>query len=57
MPNGGNAGKPGLGTGIVEALGKQLGGRIQVVDASPGTAFTLVHEELAGDIASLRTAA
>jgi two-component sensor histidine kinase len=57
MPTGKNAGKPGLGTGIVEALGKQLGGRIQVADASPGTAFTLVHEELAGDILSLPTAA
>src|SRR6202167_2949382 len=34
--------KPGLGTGIVEALARQLGGRIRVADALPGTIFTLV---------------
>ena len=43
-----DAAKPGLGTGIVEALARQLGGHIRVADASPGTAFTLVHDELAG---------
>jgi two-component sensor histidine kinase len=48
MPMGEKA-KPGLGTGIVEALAKQLQGYIQVEDASPGTAFTLVHDELAHD--------
>jgi two-component sensor histidine kinase len=46
MPPG--RGKPGLGTGIVEALARQLDGRISVADASPGTVFTLVHEGVAG---------
>ncbi len=41
--------KPGLGTGIVEALAKQLGGHIHVADASPGTVFTLVHDDVASD--------
>ena len=49
MPTGEHKAKPGLGTGIVEALAKQLRGRIRVADASPGTAFTLVHDELVGD--------
>jgi two-component sensor histidine kinase len=52
-----DAAKPGLGTGIVEALARQLGGHIGVSDASPGTAFTLIHDELAGNDASLLSAA
>jgi len=42
MPSGGTA-KPGLGTGIVEALAKQLGGDIKIVDAASGTAVSIVH--------------
>jgi two-component sensor histidine kinase len=49
MPKGERKAKPGLGTGIVEALAKQLRGRIRVADASPGTAFTLIHDEAAGN--------
>jgi hypothetical protein len=37
MPVGENRGKPGLGTGIVEALSKQLDATVAVLDASPGT--------------------
>ena len=44
-----DAAKPGLGTGIVEALARQLSGHIRVADALPGTTFTLVHDELAVD--------
>jgi two-component sensor histidine kinase len=44
MPTGANQAKPGLGTGIVEALAKQLRGHIQIADAVPGVAFKLVHE-------------
>ena len=44
-----DAAKPGLGTGIVEALARQLSGHIRVADALPGTIFTLVHDELAVD--------
>jgi two-component sensor histidine kinase len=57
MPTGEHKAKPGLGTGIVEALAKQLLGHIRVADASPGTAFTLVHDELAGDDAQVLQAA
>ena len=42
-----DAAKPGLGTGIIEALARQLGGHVRVADTSPGTAVTLVHDELA----------
>jgi two-component sensor histidine kinase len=44
MPTGENKVKPGLGTGIVEALARQLRGRIQIADARPGTEFKLVHD-------------
>jgi two-component sensor histidine kinase len=36
--------KPGLGTGIVEALARQLQGEISVVDNKPGTAVRIVHD-------------
>jgi two-component sensor histidine kinase len=45
MSTGADKAKPGLGTGIVEALARQMEGVIHVVDANPGTAVTLVHEE------------
>jgi two-component sensor histidine kinase len=37
MPTGLNAAKPGLGTGIVQALAKQLGATITVAPDNPGT--------------------
>ncbi len=37
MPKGPDGHKPGLGTGIIEALAKQLDAEIEVSDASPGT--------------------
>jgi two-component sensor histidine kinase len=37
--------KPGLGTSIVEALAHQLGARIDVADAEPGTLVTIAHRE------------
>jgi two-component sensor histidine kinase len=46
MLKGGNNSKPGLGTGIVDALARQLRGHIGIADASPGTAFTLDHDEI-----------
>lgn len=33
--------KPGLGTGIVEALARQLDARVEISDASPGTRVTV----------------
>jgi len=35
--------KPGLGTGIVEALSKQLEAAVTVSDANPGTKVSIVH--------------
>lgn len=43
MPVGSDAPKAGLGTGIVEALARNLQGEIQLSDASPGTAVTISH--------------
>jgi two-component sensor histidine kinase len=48
MPTGAESAKPGLGTGIVEALAKQIQGVVHVADAKPGTLVTLVHDEAAG---------
>jgi two-component sensor histidine kinase len=38
-----NRGKPGLGTGIVEALSKQLAADVSILDASPGTRVEVRH--------------
>jgi two-component sensor histidine kinase len=35
--------KPGLGTGIVQALAKQLGALVSVGDANPGTKVSIAH--------------
>jgi two-component sensor histidine kinase len=43
MPADPNA-KPGLGTGIVEALSKQLDARVTISDAKPGTRVSIVHQ-------------
>jgi two-component sensor histidine kinase len=51
MTAGAEKAKPGLGTGIIEALARQMKGVISVVDAKPGVAFTLIHDEAAnGDL-------
>lgn len=36
--------QPGLGTGIVEALARQLDARVNVADADPGTLVSIVHD-------------
>ena len=41
MPTGSYTSKAGLGTGIVEALVRNLQGEIQLSDANPGTAVTI----------------
>lgn len=43
MPIGEKRGKPGLGTGIVEALSKQLDATVTVLDAKPGTRVEVRH--------------
>jgi two-component sensor histidine kinase len=45
MATGSNKVKPGLGTGIVEALTKQLGGKVIVLDLKPGTSVRIVCDE------------
>jgi len=35
--------KPGLGTGIVEALARQLGATVEVAAADPGTRVSIIH--------------
>ena len=57
MSTGSDAPKAGLGTGIVEALAKNLQGKIQLSDASPGTAVTIRHQESADLRTDLSTAA
>ena len=43
MPVGKKRGKPGLGTGIVDALSKQLEASVTVTGASPGTRVDVRH--------------
>jgi len=43
MPEDPNNRKPGLGTGIVEALAAQLDATVTITDQAPGTKVTIVH--------------
>ncbi|MDP2121061.1 MAG: sensor histidine kinase [Hoeflea sp.] len=45
MPEDANAAIPGLGTGIVEALSRNLQAVIAVSDAKPGTRITICHRD------------
>ncbi|MBB3136011.1 two-component sensor histidine kinase [Rhizobium pisi] len=47
MPIGNDAPNAGLGTGIVEALVKNLNGEIELSDAGPGAVVTISHREAA----------
>ncbi|MEP6567107.1 MAG: sensor histidine kinase, partial [Mesorhizobium sp.] len=47
IPTGSEAVKAGLGTGIVEALAKNLQSEISVTDGKPGTAVSIVHTQAA----------
>lgn len=57
MPVGDDAPKAGLGTGIVEALVKNLDGQIELSDAGPGTVVTLSHRNTTDLDNDLSTAA
>jgi two-component sensor histidine kinase len=37
------SGKPGLGTGIVNALAAQLSATVEVTDAEPGCLVAIIH--------------
>ena len=43
MPKARARAKPGLGTSIVEALARQLHAQVQVGDANPGAAVSIIH--------------
>ena len=43
MPKDSASAKPGLGTSIVAALAQQLGARVQIADAKPGAAVSVIH--------------
>ena len=43
MPPDHASAKPGLGTGIVEALAGQLDAIVEVADAKPGTMVSIIH--------------
>ena len=43
MPGGDAKAKPGLGTGIVEALARQLDANVTVAEGNPGTRVSLVN--------------
>lgn len=47
MPTGAEAPKAGLGTGIVEALARNLPSEVKVADAEPGTSITIQHRAVA----------
>jgi two-component sensor histidine kinase len=49
MPTGSEPAKPGLGTSIVEALARQLGARVEIAAARPGTVVSIVHGPTAAD--------
>lgn len=57
MTAGSDAPRAGLGTGIVEALVRNLNGEIEVSDAAPGTIVTITHRESAGLQADISPAA
>lgn len=43
MPTGPKAPRSGLGTGIVEALSRNIRGEIELADAAPGTSVIVQH--------------
>ncbi|MES2135705.1 MAG: sensor histidine kinase [Pseudomonadota bacterium] len=45
MQSGSKRGKPGLGTGIVDALAAQLEASVSVIDAKPGTRVEVRHSQ------------
>ena len=57
IPGGRDAPKSGLGTGIVEALTKNLQGEIRLSGANPGTVVTISHREATGLRADISDAA
>ncbi|MBA2126721.1 histidine kinase [Hyphomicrobium methylovorum] len=57
MPSDPEKAKAGLGTGIVEALSKQLGGKISVSSGGPGTTVQIVFNKVVAKDVDARPAA
>jgi two-component sensor histidine kinase len=57
MSSGNGSSKAGLGTGIVEALAKNLQGEIRLSDANPGTAVTITYRGISEDKEGIQPAA
>jgi len=57
MPTGQDAPKAGLGTGIVEALVKNLNGDITLRNADPGAVVTISHRETSAHRSDISSAA
>ena len=54
MPSDPASAKPGLGTGIIEAIARQLDAQVQVAGANPGTTVSIIHSAAAApDVASV----
>jgi len=45
MPKDAENARPGLGTGIIQALARQQDASIQIADTNPGTAVNVIHTE------------
>ena len=45
MPGGHETRKPGLGTGIIDALSKQLEATVAITDTDPGTRVAIIHHQ------------
>ena len=49
MPGDPSENRPGLGTGIVDALSNQLGGTVSISNAQPGTRVAITHHNVPGN--------
>ncbi len=54
LPKGAVPAKAGLGTSIVDAVAKQLGAKVIVADANPGTRVSIVHAAAGAGAAPVR---
>jgi two-component sensor histidine kinase len=57
MPANPGSAKPGLGTSIVQALTMQLGGKVNVVPANPGTKVSVQHTHITALVGQVATPA
>jgi two-component sensor histidine kinase len=53
MPAEPGSAKSGLGTTLIQAIATQLGARIEVLDAKPGTSVSVIHTQIARAVAKV----